>query len=191
MSGKYKRCTDQELISLIKLGDEQSFEEVFNRYSSLLYSYAYKKLHNRDEAKDIVQDLFIKLWNARVVFEVKTSLKSYLYRSVLNSIINKVKHDLVKEEYVNSLQHLIDQSAEESDYKIREKDIQKLVDLEIAALPRKMREVFMMRRKEFLSNKEVAEKLELSEQTVETHMKRALKVLRKRLAKLSYLLSLL
>ena len=186
-----KTCTDRELIDLIKLGDEQSFAEVFNRYQSLLFNFAYKKLHDQDKAKDIVQDLFIKLWSNRATLEIKTSLNSYMYRSVLNNILNIVKHDLIKEEYVNSLQQMIDQSAEESDYKIREKDIQKLIELEIAALPQKMREVFMMRRNEFLSNKEVAERLDLSEQTVETHMKRALKVLRRRLGKLSYFLSII
>jgi len=191
MLSKYKTCTDQELISLIKLGDEQSFAEVFNRYNTLLFNFAYKKINDRDEAKDIVQDLFIKLWNNRMEFELKTSLNSYMYRSVLNSVLNIVKHDLIKEEYANSLQHMIDQSAEGSDYKIREKDIEKLIEMEIAALPQQMREVFTMRRMEFLSNKEVAERLELSEQTVETHMKRALKVLRKRLGKFSYFLSLI
>lgn len=191
MSGSYDKCTDQELVVLIKLGDEHSFAEVFNRYKILLFNFAYKKLNNKDIAKDVVQDLFIKLWNNRADFELKTSLNSYMYRSVLNGVLNIVKHDLVKEEYVNSLQYMIDQSTEESDYKIREKDIEKLIEMEIAALPKQMREVFIMRRKEYLSNKEVAEKLNISEQTVETHMKRALKVLRKRLGKLSYFLSVI
>ncbi|MEQ7801015.1 RNA polymerase sigma-70 factor [Pedobacter sp. ASV1-7] len=191
MSGRYDKYSDQELVALIKLGDEQSFAEVFNRYKVLLFNFSYKKLNNKDVAKDVVQDLFIKLWNNRDEFELKTSLNSYMYRSVLNGVLNIVKHDLIKEEYVNSLQHMIDQSTEESDHKIREKDIENLIEMEIAALPQQMREVFIMRRKEYLSNKEVAEKLNISEQTVETHMKRALKVLRKRLGKLSYFLSVI
>lgn len=171
--------------------DELAFAEVFSRYRSLLYNFAYKKLRDKDGAKDIVQDLFIRLWSIDNDFELKTSLNSYMYRSILNSVLNVVKHDLVKEEYVSSLQYMMDQSTEESDFKIREKDIEKLIEMEIAALPGQMREVFTLRRKEFLSNKEVAEKLGISEQTVETHMKRALRVLRKRLGNLSYFLSLL
>ncbi|MNE96108.1 RNA polymerase sigma factor [compost metagenome] len=74
---------------------------------------------------------------------------------------------------------------------IREKDITRLIDMEIAALPEKMQQVFLLRKKAFLSNREIAEQLGISEQTVETHMKRALKTLKNRLGPAIFLLAVL
>lgn len=190
MTDQYCRYSDQELVVLLNTGDEHSFAEIFTRYQSLLFHFAYKKIKDKDEAQDIVQDIFVSLWDNREGLELHTSLRSYLYRSVLNKVLNGVKHNLVREVYVNSLQHMIDQSAPSADYRVREKDIEELLNLEIAALPRQMREVFLLRKEQFLTNKQVAEQLDLSVQTVETHMKRALKVLKKRLAYLSYFFSL-
>src|SRR5690606_10577319 len=106
---------------------------------------------------------------------------------VLNRILNVFKHRVIKEEYVHSFQQMIEETAQGADYRIREKDIEKVIEMEISTLPPKMRTVFEMRKKEFLSNKQIAEKLGISEQTVSTHMKRVLKLLRIRLGFTLYL----
>lgn len=187
----YSALTDNELILLLRDNDDMAFKEIFDRYHSLLYQFACKKTKDSDEAKDILQEVFVHLWNKRANFEITTSLSSYLYRSVLNKILNIIKHKIVHEGYVQSLHQWINETHHGSDYLIREKDIEKLIAKEITALPPKMREVFELRKKEFLSNRQIAEKLGLSEQTVETHMKRALRVLRKRLSLFIYFAYLL
>ncbi len=173
--------SDQNLTALLKEGDEKAFSEIFKRYQALLFDFAYKRIHDKDESKDIVQEIFVRLWNNRAEIEIRTSLRSYLYRSALNGILNLLKHKAVREEYIISLQKMIDMDTHQADYCIREADMEKLIETEIAALPPKMREVFEMRKREYLSNKEIAGKLGISEHTVETHMKRALRVLRVRL----------
>ncbi len=185
----YKEYSDPELIHFIKSDDERAFTEIFNRYQPLLYDFAYKKIRDQEESKDIIQEIFVNLWNNRKSFELKISLSGYLYRSVLNKILNNLKHHTIREEYVLSFQQMIEETVEETDYRIREKDIEKLIETEIGALPHKMREVFEMRKREFFTNKEIAKKLGISEQTVETHMKRALKALRHRLIRAVYLLA--
>ncbi len=172
---------DQELCALLKEGNEKAFAEIFNRYQAPLFDFAYKRIRDKDEAKDIVQEIFVRLWNNRADHQIKTSLRSYLYRCVLNGTLNYISHQVIREEYVQSLQHMIDEPAHEADYPIREADMENLIKSEIAALPPKMREVFELRKLEYLSNKQIAGKMGISEQTVETHMKRALKVLRIRL----------
>jgi RNA polymerase sigma-70 factor (family 1) len=183
----YHKLSDQELIELLKAEDNTAFEEIFLRYEPLLLNFVYKKIKDRDEAKDILQDIFIQVWNNRNRMVI-VSLSSYLYTMALNKIRDRYKHQVIHEEHIAKLQVLIDQKDRGADYQIREKDITLLIEKEIAALPLKMREVFQLRKDAFLSNREISEKLGISEQTVETHMKRALKTLKQRLGPAVYLI---
>lgn len=177
----YSTCFDQELVFLLKEGDDAAFGEIYLRYDKLLLIYAYKKLRNREEAKDLVQDVFTWLWNNRNDFSLNTSLSGYLYKSVLNRIFDLVKHKGIIRKYVDSGQHYIEISNADTDYLIREKDIALLIEKEISAMPPKMREIYNLKKKYFLSTKEIAAELSLSEHTVSTQMKRALKHLKVKL----------
>lgn len=177
----YGTCFDQELVLLLKEGDDAAFREIYLRYDKLLLIYAYKKLRNREEAKDLVQDVFTWLWNNRNDFYINTTLSGYLYKSVLNRIFDVVKHKGIIRKYVDSGKHYIEISNADTDYLIREKDIALLIEREILAMPPKMREIYTLKRKYFLSTKEIAAELSLSEHTVSTQMKRALKHLKVKL----------
>lgn len=187
----YSKYSDEDLLVFLKKDDHAAFAEIFNRYDALLFNFAYKKVRDKDEAKDILQEVFVRLWNNRSVLELKISLHSYLYRAVLNKTLNLFRHQGIRENHVLALQQMIEETAQESDYSIREKDIERLIELEVAALPPKMKEVFELRKKQFLTNKQIAEQMGISEQTVETHMKRALRVLRTRLGTVIYLFYIL
>lgn len=177
----YSTCFDEELVFLLKEGDDAAFGEIYLRYDKLLLIYAYKKLRNREEAKDLVQDVFTWLWNNRNDFSLNTSLSGYLYKSVLNRIFDLVKHKGIIRKYVDSGQHSIEISNADTDYLIREKDIALLIEKEISGMPPKMREIYNLKKKYFLSTKEIAAELSLSEHTVSTQMKRALKHLKVKL----------
>lgn len=187
----YSELSDQELIARLRTDDEGlAFEEIFNRYQPLLLSFTYKKVNDRDKAKDILQDIFIQLWNNRAELKILT-LSSYLYTMALNKIRDLYKHQVIHDEHISKLQQLISESRGDADHRVREKDISRLIELEIAALPEKMQQVFLLRKNAFLTNREISEKLGISEQTVETHMKRALKTLKSRLGPAIFLLGIL
>lgn len=177
----YSRCFDHELAGLLKEGDDAAFREIYLRYDKLLLIYAYKKMRNREEAKDLVQDVFTWLWNNRHNFILTTTLSGYLYKSVLNRIFDVIKHKGIIRKYVDSGQHYIDVSQEDTDFLIREKDIASLIEKEIEAMPPRMREIYNLKKKYFLSTKDIAAELSLSEHTVSTQMKRALKHLKVKL----------
>jgi RNA polymerase sigma-70 factor (ECF subfamily) len=179
--GTYTDLSDDKLVALLKQGNEQALKEIFTRYNKLLYSYAYKKLEDQEEAKDLVQDLFIRLWSNRESFLLKTSLPSYLFRAVRNRALDIFAHKKIKSDYVASFQAFIDRPQSTTDYLVREKDISALIDREIQSLPPKMREIFILSRKENYSHKEIAKKIGISEETVTKQIKRALKILRLRL----------
>jgi RNA polymerase sigma-70 factor (family 1) len=187
----YSELSDQELVGSLSTSDDvTAFEEIFFRYQPLLLNFVYKKINDRDQAKDILQDIFIQLWNNRTRLEIIT-LSSYLYTAALNKIRDSYKHQVIHMGHIDKLQQMIVNEKGDTDHLIREKDITRLIDMEIAALPEKMQQVFLLRKKAFLSNREIAEQLGISEQTVETHMKRALKTLKNRLGPAIFLLAVL
>lgn len=178
----YSTYSDQQLVLLLRRGDRNAFAEIYARYQTLLFQYAVKKLQDEEGAKDILQEVFVSLWNSRDKFLEEAPIAPFLYRSVLNKVLNVFRRDGISREYISSLQATIDErSGASADYRIREKDISAMIELEISNLPPRMREIFELRRKRYLSNKEIALELDISEHTVATHIKNALKILRKKL----------
>lgn len=174
--------SDQELMELLRQGDETAFTNIFHRYYGLLFIHAYKKLRDPEQAKDVVQDLFTALWVRRDHLSLTNdNLAVYLYTAIRNRILDVIARQQVRDRYIQSFQDFIDREQIGTDYRVRSVDLAALIKAEIAALPPKMREVFEMSRYENLSHKEIAERLELSELTVRTHVKKALRILRVRL----------
>lgn len=187
MTDFYSKLTDADLIALLREDDRHAFTEIYERYHSLLYIYANKKLHDKIESQDVVQDTLITLWHKRKDFSPNVSLAAYLYAMVRNRAFDLFSRKKVEDKYLGSLQGLI-MSSTPTDFLVREKDIQTLIDKEIDALPPRMRKIFTLSRKNLLTNKEIAAMLDLSPHTVDTQIKRALKVLRLRLGMIAWLL---
>jgi RNA polymerase sigma-70 factor (family 1) len=187
----YSSHTDQDLISKFIAGDDAAFKEIYLRYDKPLYLYAYHKLGNKEESRDMVQDVFAWLLNNRSSFDPTTTLSGYLYKSVLNKVYNIYKHKDVLKKYAEEGNKYLDRESTETDFMVREKDIQAMIDKEISAMPKGMREVYEMRRTQYLSIKATAEQLGVAESTVITQMKRAMKHLRLKLGLLVYLLFVL
>lgn len=177
----YSSLTEHELLDLLKGGDEAALQEIFLRFDHLLYQYAFRKLRSEEEAKDVVQETFIALWNTRKTLKINVSLASYLYRSVLNRVLNIFKHEAVVRKYVGKQQLAAHTETTGTDFLLREKELRKIIEDEIAAMPPRMREIYRLKHQKYLSTKDVAEILNLSELTVSTQVKRALQRLRKRL----------
>jgi len=188
---RYSSHSDQQLVALLKGSDRKAFSEIYERYHALLFAYAYHKLLNKQEAQDIVQEVFITLWENRETFVLKTFLSGFLYKSVLNKILNIWKHNKIVREHA-SIQNLsIDIDSYETDFLIREKEIAALIEKEIAALPPRTREVYELKYKAYLSTKDVAERLGISENTVSNHLKNATSRLKKNLGAVIFILYLL
>ena len=182
----YQTYSDHELAFLLKQGDERAFTEIYNRFFGLLLIHAVKRLHDEDEAKDVVQQLFEALWSKRHQINPEENLSAYLYASIRNRILDIFSHQKVAGKYMDSLKGFLQNYSAPTDYRVREKELSLLIEREINALPPKMREIFTLSRKNHKSHKEIAEKLGLSELTVKTQVKNALKILRKRIGLLLY-----
>lgn len=184
----YSTLSDAELLVLLKSGDHAAFKEIFDRYNTLLVNFAAKRSNGIEEAEDVVQEIFLHIWNHSKEFAVEGSLRNYLHRAVVNRLLNLLKHQNVQEAYIQSFQNYLDDGVNETDFRVRERVIHEIIEKEINALPPKMRQVFQLRNYKYMSNKEIAQNLGISEQTVETHIKKALKILRTKLGLAVYLL---
>lgn len=187
----YNPYSDSELVELFRSGDDAAFKEIYIRYNKLLYIFAVKKLEEEHEAMDVVQDVFVWMLNNRDKLVLKTSLSSYLYKSVLNKIFDIFRHQKTIRKYITEGDYFIDVDSNETDYLIRERDIKNMIDREIAAMPARMREVYELKHKQRLDTAQIAEQLSISEHTVNVHLQRSFKHLKNKLGLVFYVLFIL
>lgn len=178
---KHSRLSDEELACLLKRGDPQAFTAIYDRYFWLLHAHVYRWLRNREEAKDVIHELFIKLWEKRATLTFEHNLAGYLYASVRNKVFNALSHKYIESAYLTSLENFIDRDECITDHLVREKQLAEMIEKGIATMPAKMREVFELSRKRNLNHRQISQKLNISEQTVRKHIQHALKILRFRL----------
>lgn len=176
----YRDYSDHVLLNLLKDGNHHAYTELYNRYSGILYAHALRRLNDREEAKDIIHEIFTYLWVNRSTIEIQGHISGYLYTSVRNRVIKVVAHQTVASKYIDVQQFKIPNSFS-SDYLIRENQLKDLIEKEIGSLPPRMREVFNLSRKGYLTHREIACELNISELTVKKQMTNALKLLRTRL----------
>ena len=161
--------------------DKRAFEELFRSFFPSLVLFAQKYLPDQDTAKEIVHNVFIKLWEKRQEVDTGSSLKSYLFTSVHNRCLNYIR-DQKKFDKDETLFQRLD-SADFSDGvdRLEEQELEQRIYDALQALPEKCREVFMLNRFEGLKYAEIGEKLGISVKTVETQMSKALRILREKL----------
>lgn len=182
----YSDYTDQELATFLRGGSQSAFNEIYNRYNALLFNHAFKKLQDIEQAKDLVQETFIMLWSRRVQLIPTANLPGFLITSLRNKIFDYMSHGKVEAKYLDSLQDFLNIGAAETDYRVRENQLWALIQSEIMELPPRMREIFTMSRTSSMSHKEIGTALQISEETVKSQIKSALKILRKKLGLTHY-----
>ena len=183
----YSDYTDLDLTGLLKSGDQHAFAEIYNRYKFILYNHAWNKLKSREEARDLIQEVFSMIWDKHEVLQIGQNLSGYLYTCVHNQFLNMVVRQSVKNKYIDSIKQYAERGAIYTDHRVRENMLKEIIDREIDLLPPRMKEVFILSRRRHLSHKEIAEMMNTTEQTVKKQMVYALKILRKKLGLVLFL----
>ncbi|WP_244248521.1 RNA polymerase sigma factor [Flavobacterium foetidum] len=182
----YSKYADDILLNFLKEDDQLAYTEIFERYSRILVNHAYKILGNQDEANDVVQEVFLAVWNRRADLNITGSLSSYLYKAVKNRILNHIAHEKVVSRYADSISDFIENDYVFADSKLREKELESIIKREIELLPSKMREVFLLRKVEELSYDEIALQLNITDKTAKQQVYNSLKILREKLKFLAH-----
>jgi RNA polymerase sigma-70 factor (family 1) len=179
--------SDHELIRLIMEGDRAAFTEVYKRYAESLAGFAASKLYDLDDARDVLHDLFVKLWEDRSTLTVNDNLRSFLFAAIRYKIIDKIRRNVTRQEYNLSLHALAKPQANGVEQQLDAKELQQLVDLTLEQLPVKTKLIYQLSRNEHLSITGIAQRLNLSEQTIKNQLSIALKHLRQAIAGLGIL----
>ena len=168
--------SDEALLERVRASDNVAFEQLFRRYAEPLYDCAYGYVGSRDAAQEVVQQLFVTLWERRRVWQVSGTVATYLYRAVRNSSLNALRDNRRRI-------HLSERLSEAPgiEQELEAADLARAIARVVARLPERCREVFRLNRYHHLTYAEVAQVLNLSVKTVELHMARALRELRSRL----------
>lgn len=181
----YTQLDDFELIELLKGDDESAFAEIYSRYAENMAGFACSKLYSLEDARDLIHDLFVKLWENRKQLAISSNLKTYLYLLVRHRIIDKIRKNITREEYADGLKYLRYAYHNSIEQKIYLKELEDTIEKSLNELSPRVKEIYQMSRVEELSIKEIAEKLGLAEQTVKNQLSTALKHLQKVLAQVS------
>lgn len=168
-----------KLVIKIIMGDEHAYELFFHKSYLRLCQFANKFLNNPEEAKEVVQDVFVNLWENREIIDPEGSLLSYLFKIIQNKCINKLHHKQVETKYAEVYKlvyadHRITSPAES----LMALELSQHIDKVISNLPRQCRKIFELSRHEGLKYNEIAAALNISVKTVEAQISKALGILR-------------
>lgn len=175
---------DEALILRIQQGDRSAFSLFFERHRSNMYLAAYHLLRDEDDAHDAVQELFSDVWQRADRIDVSGNIKGYLYTVLRNRILTAMSRSKYLDEYVNSYLAFEQQSSCNTEETVLANELEQLLEEKINQLPPKMREVYTLSWHDNLSNKEIAERMSISEGTVKQHKHQALRILRGKLQRL-------
>jgi RNA polymerase sigma-70 factor (family 1) len=167
--------SDDGLLRSIAKDDRNAFEEIFHRYWSRLYMFAYNILRDKDICEDFIQEIFIDLWERRNISEI-TNLSSYLYTAVKYKAANHFRKGKINENFIRKWVEFL--GAESIEDSLEHKELSLKVEQMINQLPEQRRLIFNLSRKENLSHKEISEKLNISVRTVKNQVSAALRFIR-------------
>lgn len=167
-----------DLVQKIKEGDQKSFDEVFYKYSERLYWFAFRYLKNKEDAEEVVQDVFVSLWNNRHNINEQLSFSGYLYTIAKNTIFKQNRRNTYDQTFKQYLLNTVDLHQNKTENDLIFEDLRKLADQTIDTFPKQRKLIYKLSRDKGLSYKEIAQTLDISERTVESHIRLALKTLK-------------
>lgn len=174
----YKEYSETEIIEKIKTGDTKIFEVLFREYYYSLCRFTAGLIKSSSAAEDLVQEIFVKVWENRTKLNPNGSLKVYLYRASMNRALNYLKHLKIVNNWAEVSNSRPQKILPDPEQEFLRKELFSSINDAVKKLPEKCRTIFILQRKEGLTYKEISEVLNISVNTVETQMGRALKKMR-------------
>jgi RNA polymerase sigma-70 factor (family 1) len=179
--------SDEELLQLLQGGDETAFTDIYKRYWDRLYVVASHTLGSPQEAEEAVHDVFLRIWKMRDSLLIRETLQQYLAAAIKYEVIDRLRKQVRRRRLFNRFEQAAAVSSDPTGEFIREKELTAELESTIRALPEKCQIVFRLSRGQGYSHREIAKELGLSENTVESHISRALQTLRHHFRRLLFL----
>jgi RNA polymerase sigma-70 factor, ECF subfamily len=177
--------SDGELMQEIKADNMFAFDVLYKKYSKKLYKFGYSILKSAEESENLLQDVFLNFWENRLNIEKDSSVRSYIFTITYNSAISVIRKKARESEFIEYLKSLQDINEEPVNVELEYNELANKLDEIIKILPHRQKEVYQLHRIEGLNYKQISERLNISVNTIENHMARALKTIRKKLGNYS------
>ena len=175
---------DKHLIDEIKKGNEKAFVDLYEQYWQKLYFVCYSKINSKEETEDIIQELFVELWNRRDKIEIRTSVAAYLFTALKYKIYRLIdSRNKNRQNIINVQEEELFGSENSTDKRLLFDELYSLIEQNIEKLPKKCKLVFKLSRKENLTASQISSKLNISQNTVENQITKAKKIIRLELQK--------
>lgn len=178
----FSNFNDGELLQKIKQDDHAAFGELYHRHWENLYNNAFKRLRREDVCKDIVQDIFTDVWVRKATVEIE-NLPAYLNTAVRLQVLKYFSKNKIAAHFIEPFESIVDASVK-ADCNINEKEFNLLLKAWMDTLPKKRLNIYKMHTEENLSTREIAERLSLSQKTVQNQLGTSMQSLRARMAHL-------
>jgi RNA polymerase sigma-70 factor (ECF subfamily) len=172
---------DIDLIQKLQEGDVEAFDLIYKKYSKTLYIFSFKYLRSTVEAEELVQSVFVKLWENRKTLKKELSFKSYIFTIAYNDICKLFRKRNYQQKFINDILYEKSQSSSEFEDSIDYKSVLERVQQIVNKLSERQKSIFLKSRQEGKSTKEIAEELGLSPGTVDNYISESLKFIRKHL----------
>lgn len=183
-----KEATDAELICRLQKGDSEAFTGIYYKYNKLLYAIAYKYLQDSETVEDIVQHVFLKLWESRTLLQESMNLRNFLYTMTKNHVLNEIRNLTTAMEKNYEMIQEKPESEDTLQQQIENRDLIASFHSVMKELPSRQRQVCFYRLEEGLSAAEVADKMGVSVSTVKTLFQLGIKTIRLKMGKLLLLI---
>ncbi len=171
------------LVSELRKGNSRAYELLFKEYNRKLYHFSMYFLKNQENAKGIIQEVFLKVWNHRHELDPEKSFGGYIFKIARNIIYNQLKKNIQQEYYYEFVRSSWHEESNDTEKAINNNELANVLSEIIDTLPPRRKEIFLMNRVNGLTMKEIAHKLHISVNTVDTQIQRSLKYLRENLGK--------
>lgn len=173
---------EQQLLRRISEADDtEAYREIFRTYYAPLCLYTTRFVHASSEAEDIVQEIFYRLWRDRKELRIQVSIKAYLVSSVKHYALNVLKHRVVEQSYVSEFLRNNGENPVTEEELYTATELQQRIDLIISRFPEKLRNVFLMHRRQGMTYVQISDAMSISIKTVEAYMSKCLALLRSEL----------
>jgi RNA polymerase sigma-70 factor (family 1) len=174
-----KNTSDARLTFLIKTGVKSAFQELFERYAPRIYSFSFSYLKNAQDSEELVQDVFLKIWEKRDSLDKTKNTKAFIFKVAVNTIYDFIRRKNIESAYQEFAAANFEQQPDSTWHQVIFDEMIVNLDILVKQMPAERQKIFRLSREEGMTNDEIASKLNLSKRTVENQLYRAIAFLKK------------
>ena len=178
-----KTNEESKLLVALSIGDFKAFHILYERYHRALYFFALKLSKNRHEAEELVQSSFVAVWETRKSINPSKSFSAYLFSIARNRFYDMLRKQVTESCYADYVLQQNNMIADDLEKQFEDKELNDIINKLLQQIPKRRLEIFQLNRNENLSYKQIAERLQISENTVDVQIRNVLNFLRKELPK--------